>query len=305
MDRPDIKTYLSLLRVHQYLKNLLIAAPLFFGGRLLDRAPLAATLGAFVCFSLIASVVYIINDLKDLEYDRAHPEKRKRPLAAGLISPSRALAVAALLFLLALALGLIFLNPSALGLIGLYLLLNLAYSLKLKHYAVVDVLLIAFFFVLRVFTGGLAAGIPVSHWLVLMAFLLALFLALAKRRDDLVLASDNSGHRPSMDGYNLEFVSAGLIIMAAVTVVCYILYTLSPRGHGQTRDPPPLPDRLLGGGRAFALSPGDPGGAPLRGPDPGSAPGPVPLGGGGVVGPEHVCYALPVLIEPGGVTSWN
>ena len=228
MDRPDIKTYLSLLRVHQYLKNLLIAAPLFFGGRLLDRAPLAATLGAFVCFSLIASVVYIINDLKDLEYDRAHPEKRKRPLAAGLISPPRALAVGALLFLLALGLGLVFLNPSALGLIGLYLLLNLAYSLKLKHYAVVDVLLIAFFFVLRVFTGGLAAGIPVSHWLVLMAFLLALFLALAKRRDDLVLASDNSGHRPSMDGYNLEFVSAGLIIMAAVTVVCYILYTLSP-----------------------------------------------------------------------------
>lgn len=228
MPRPEIKTYLSLFRVHQYLKNLLIGAPLFFGGRLLDPEPLTATLWAFVCFSLTSSTVYIINDLKDLEYDRAHPEKRKRPLAAGLISPGRAIFWGLALFFPALGLGLFLLKPAALGLICLYLLLNLAYSFGLKHYAVVDVLMIASFFVLRVFVGGLAASIPVSHWLVLMAFLLALFLALAKRRDDLVLADGTSGHRPSMDGYNLEFVTAGLIIMAAVTVVCYILYTLSP-----------------------------------------------------------------------------
>ena len=227
MAQSQLITFVDLFRVHQYLKNLLIAAPLFFGGRLLDPGPILATIKAFVCFSFMASVVYIINDLKDLEHDRAHPEKRKRPLARGAVSPGQALASAAVLLVAALGLGLWFLDPKAVGLIGVYFLLNLAYTFKLKHYAIVDVLMIGLFFVLRVFVGGLAAGIWISHWLVLMAFLLALFLALAKRRDDLVLAVDDNGHRPSIDGYNLEFVTSGMTIMATVTVVCYILYTLS------------------------------------------------------------------------------
>ncbi len=227
MAKSRVKTYLALFRVHQYLKNLLIAAPLFFGEKLLDPAPLLATLEAFVCFSLMASVVYIINDLKDLEHDRAHPEKRKRPLAKGELSPRQALTAAAVLFAAALGLGLWGLNWRSLGVIGAYFVLNLAYTYKLKHYAIVDVLMIGLFFILRVFVGGLASEIWISHWLVLMAFLLALFLALAKRRDDLVLAVEENGRRPSIDGYNLEFVTAGLIIMASVTVVCYILYTLS------------------------------------------------------------------------------
>jgi len=221
-------TYLSLIRFPQYLKNLIIFAPLFFGGRLFHPPAAWSAWWAFACFCLTASAVYIFNDLKDADYDRAHPVKKERPIASGAVAPGRAAAVMVLLLVLSLGLGAVFLELPVLGMMAAYFLVNLLYSWRLKHLPVVDVLLIGLFFVLRVFIGGAAAGVPVSHWLVLMAFLLALFLALAKRRDDLVLAARGSEPRPSIDGYNLEFVSAGLNILAGVLIVCYLLYTISP-----------------------------------------------------------------------------
>ena len=119
-------------------------------------------------------------------------------------------------------------NWAYLGILGIYIFLNTFYSLKLKHFAVIDVTTVAIGFVLRVFAGGFAIGILPSHWLVLMTFLLALFMSLAKRRDDLLLARCGNPHRKSLDGYNLEFVSGAMMVMAAVTIVSYILYTVSP-----------------------------------------------------------------------------
>jgi len=227
MTKSRARAYLDLIRVPHYLKNLLIGMPLFFGHKLFDPQAAWATWWAFAVFCLTASLVYVFNDLRDVEFDRRHPKKRLRPLASGNLTPGQAYGLMAILLGLALVLALLFVSPRVMGLIAIYLVLNLAYSWRLKQAAVVDVIFIGLFFVLRVFVGGLAAGVWVSHWLVLMTFLLALFLALAKRRDDLVLA-ENGQTRPSIDGYNLEFVSASLTIMAAVIVVCYVLYTLSP-----------------------------------------------------------------------------
>lgn len=225
-----LKPYLRLMRPHQWLKNLFIGLPLIFGYKLDDLQALTTTLLAFFCFSLTASAVYIYNDARDLVHDRNHPLKKNRPLASGAVGLSGGYALMAFLIALAGAIGFLTLPGPVLALIGLYLVLNLAYSLGLKHLSIMDVMMIAIFFVIRVYTGALAIQAPVSHWLILMTFLLALFLALAKRRDDLVLIAEGErGARPAVDGYNMEFVSVSLMIMAAVTIVCYVLYTVSPQ----------------------------------------------------------------------------
>ncbi len=227
--------YLQLARVHQYVKNAFVCLPIFFGYKLADVQALQQTGLAFLVFCLAASSVYVVNDLCDVEEDRRHPLKRHRPLAAGELLPAQAVGFLALLLGTAVILAVVFLPPIFLVIIFGYLVLNLAYSFLLKHLSVLDVACIALGFVLRVYAGGVAAGVPISHWIVALTFLLALFLALGKRRDDLLQADGDNSARKSLDGYNLEFVGLAMGVMAAVIIVAYLLYTVSPetiKRHG-------------------------------------------------------------------------
>lgn len=223
-----VQDFIRLARPHQYVKNGFVFLPLIFGHQLFNPDDVGTVLMAFAGFCLASSAVYVFNDLQDVEEDRSHPVKCHRPLASTRISPRQALGFAGLLSIGSLGLSLSLANWSYLSILIAYLLLNSAYSLKLKHMAVIDVVVVSTGFVLRVFAGGVVIGLLPTHWLVLMTFLLALFISLAKRRDDLLLARSSNSSRKSLDGYNLEFVSGAMMIMAAVTIVSYILYTVSP-----------------------------------------------------------------------------
>ena len=224
-----VQAYLTLARPHQYLKNVLLFAPLFFGGKLYDVPALAATTLAFAAFCLSASAVYTLNDLCDAGSDRRHPTKRHRPVASGVITPSRAGIFGGALLLAGLGFAMALGSAGFAAALGLYLAVNAGYSLALKHYSVTDVLLIASGFVIRIHAGGVVSGVAVSEWLVVITFLLSLFLALGKRRDDLLQEEEAGGQlRKSLDGYNLEFVTSAMTMMAAVVIVGYILYTVSP-----------------------------------------------------------------------------
>jgi 4-hydroxybenzoate polyprenyltransferase len=221
-----ITPYISLLRPHQYLKNLFIFAPLFFGGKMFQGEPLRVTALAFLAFSLVASAIYILNDYQDLEEDRAHPRKKSRPLASGRVPLPAALLLMASLFLAGGVLAFL-LHGGLFAIICGYVLLNIFYSLGLKHLSLVDVFIIALGFVLRIYAGAAVTGIPLSMWIVLMTFLLALFLALAKRRDDILLAGQQQRVRKNIDGYTIELANSAMTIMASVIMVSYIMYTVS------------------------------------------------------------------------------
>lgn len=223
-----IKAYFQLLRPHQYLKNTFIFLPLFFGLKIHHLDLLLACGAAFAAYSLVASAVYIFNDYRDREDDRRHPRKKDRPLASGAVSSREAFVLFASLVALGLAIG-FGLNLELGLLLCFYLVLNLAYSWKLKHIALVDVSIIASGFVLRLLAGHYATGVELSLWIVIMTFLLALFLALAKRRDDvLIFLESGTKARKVIDGYNLPLLDASMVMMATSTIVCYIMYTVSP-----------------------------------------------------------------------------
>lgn len=223
----------KLIRPHQWLKNVFVMIPMFFGGSLLDPSDIRASVITFFAFSFIASSVYCFNDIIDVDADRRHPVKCKRPIASGAISVKSAWALMALMFLLSVGMVCLldtYTHVIQVGLVILvYYLLNILYCSKLKQYAIVDVCIIAFGFVLRVLAGGFATDIVLSNWLVLMTFLLTLFLSFAKRRDD-VLRMNETGEPPRKNTirYNLTFINQAITITASVTLVCYIMYTVSP-----------------------------------------------------------------------------
>ncbi|WP_125104979.1 decaprenyl-phosphate phosphoribosyltransferase [Prevotella marseillensis] len=224
---------LKLIRPHQWLKNVFVMIPMFFGGSLLDPSDIRASVVTFFAFSFIASSVYCFNDIIDVEADRRHPVKCKRPIASGAISVRSAWALMALMFLLSVGTVCLldtYTHVINVGLVILiYYILNILYCSKLKQYAIVDVCIIAFGFVLRVLAGGFSTDISLSKWLVLMTFLLTLFLSFAKRRDD-VLRMNETGEPPRKNTirYNLTFINQAITITASVTLVCYIMYTVSP-----------------------------------------------------------------------------
>lgn len=216
----------KLLRVHQYVKNLFIFMPLLFSLDFSDKSDILSSVAAFALFSLLASGIYVFNDLHDIHEDREHPSKKLRPLASGAVSTNTA---KTLIFALSgLSLGISFFYDSALFTVLLfYFTLNILYTIKLKHIAIVDIFVIATGFVLRLFAGSAATGIALSMWIILVTFLLAIFLALAKRRDDVLLSLEGAQTRKNIDGYNLEFVNASMVLMAGVVIVSYIQYTIS------------------------------------------------------------------------------
>jgi 4-hydroxybenzoate polyprenyltransferase len=182
-----------------------------------------------LAFSLLASAVYILNDYIDRESDRAHPTKRNRPLASGKADPQKALLLMGVLIMAGLGIF-AWLSLPAMYLALAYLVLNVLYTFRLKHIPIIYIFIISLGFVIRIAVGSAVGDIPLSMWLILMTYLLALFLALAKRRDDVLLAEDGTKVRKAIDGYNLEFINGAMMIMASVLIVAYISYTISPDG---------------------------------------------------------------------------
>ena len=226
-----IFSYIQLLRPLQWLKNIFVFAPIFFSSNLLKGDFFWPTLVVFASFCLISSSIYCFNDLQDVEADRLHPKKCTRPIASGAVSARAGYALMLICTIGAFALLPLSKSPNTPYLyiiIAAYWLMNIAYCVKLKRYAIIDVTIIAIGFVMRVLIGGLAAEIWVSQWLVLMTFLVTLFLALTKRFDDYRLF-EQTGQKPrlSITGYNKEFISGATAITASVTLVCYIMYTMS------------------------------------------------------------------------------
>ncbi len=226
-----MKKTLLLIRPQQWIKNGFVLIPMFFGGRLLNADDVIASVVTFFAFSFAASAIYCFNDIVDVDADRRHPVKCHRPIASGAVSVPTAYALMAVLALLS-ALLLFFLPQRAgetAGIVAFYFLLNMAYCIWLKRHAIIDVCTVAFGFVLRILAGGMACDVAVSNWLVLMTFLLALFLSFAKRRDD-VLRMNETGEPPRRNTirYNITFVNQAITITGTVTLVCYIMYTVSP-----------------------------------------------------------------------------
>ena len=218
---------IKLMRIHQYVKNLFIFLPLFFAIKITDTGLLSNAFIAFIAFSLTASAIYTFNDYHDIEEDRQHPKKKDRPLASGAISKSQAIIVMSVLFVSGFIL-MALLSFKAAGVLAVYVVLNIAYSFSLKHISILDVNIIAIGFVLRLFIGSVVTDIYLSKWIIIMTFLLALFMALAKRRDDVLIFLDSGKRmRQVIDGYNLPFLDAAMTIMASVVIVAYTLYTTS------------------------------------------------------------------------------
>ncbi len=214
---------LTLIRPRQWIKNVFVAAPLFFTPDRLSASSAIAVIAGFVAFSLISSAVYCLNDLRDREADRQHPVKRSRPLAAGAVQP----ATAVLLLLLLAAAGAAtayYLVPQILGVLAAYVGLNIAYSLYLKTIAIIDVLIVAFGFVLRIEAGARVIDTEPSAWILIVTGLLALFLALAKRRDDVTRAL-GADHRKSLDGYSRRFLDTSIIAVISMLLVSYLIFT--------------------------------------------------------------------------------
>jgi decaprenyl-phosphate phosphoribosyltransferase len=222
-----ISAIFRLARPHQYTKNLFVFVPAFFAFQLTDSTVIAQTLLAFVAFSLLASGVYVFNDWMDRAEDARHPTKCKRPIASGEINTLQA----AVIFVVFVGLGLLAgwqISPELVSLLVGYFVMNLAYSVKLKHIAIIDIVVIALGFVIRLGVGAMAAGVALSHWIIVMTFLLALFLALAKRRDDvLIFLETEQKMRKVIDGYNLKFLDAAMVMNAGVVMVAYILWSIS------------------------------------------------------------------------------
>lgn len=216
------------MRPYQWTKNVFALAPLLFGGKLGDAAASLAALSATASFCLAASGLYLINDVCDVRADRANPKKRSRPIASGEVSHAAALAIATMLLGFAVTLAVAVSGPFTVVLGG-YILWTLAYCLFWKHAVVLDCMAIAGGFVLRVLGGSVAAGVQPSTWLIACTFLLALYLALAKRRQELAaLESTAVKHRSVFAGYTIAFLDQAITVVVGATIVCYALYTVAP-----------------------------------------------------------------------------
>jgi decaprenyl-phosphate phosphoribosyltransferase len=228
----QIKYIIKLLRPEHWVKNAFVFLPLFFHGQILNIDLLAQCLVVFFAFSAAASSVYCFNDIYDVQADRLHPEKCNRPIASNKISIKAAYVI--MLFCFTVSMLLLFFlagnqRYNLMALIALYVIMNIAYCIKLKRYPIIDVVIISIGFVLRIIVGGLATGIWLSEWIVIMTFLFALFLAFAKRRDDVILYKNTAiAPRNNTRRYNIDFLNQVMTVVSTIIIMAYIMYTLSP-----------------------------------------------------------------------------
>jgi 4-hydroxybenzoate polyprenyltransferase len=222
------RALLALARPRQWIKNFFVLAPVLFARELFQPEPILLAIRAFATFCFASSAVYILNDITDLDADRAHPEKRNRPLAAGVVTIPQALAAAAAFLLLAAAVSR-GMNGVFQVSLALYVGLNLLYSARLKNVVLLDVFLIAAGFMLRVLGGAFAIAVQVSSWIVLCTLFISLFLGFAKRRVELAAQPNPGATRKVLGMYTVGFIDQLLTIAAAGTVISYALYTVAPR----------------------------------------------------------------------------
>lgn len=220
--------YLNLIRPKDWAKNLFIFIPLFFSGELFKWDVYPGLFLGFAAFCFVASSIYIINDYRDVAEDRLHPVKSLRPLASGAVSKPTAVLIA--IILLTLGFGIAwYIKEKFVFILAIYFVLNLFYSFGLKTIPILDIFIIATGFVLRVKAGAVIIVVGMSEWLTIMVFLLALFMAIGKRRDDVLLKIDSgTDMRKSIKGYNLELLNVVLALVCAVMIVAYFMYTMSP-----------------------------------------------------------------------------
>ena len=218
---------LTALRPRQWVKNLLVLAPVLFSRHLFSSAGLSKGLAAFALFCAVSSSCYLINDLRDIERDRVHPSKRRRPIASGKLRKSLALATALALLILGMT-GAVLLNRGFGVVLGAYCLITLAYTFIFKHLVILDVFAVALGFVLRAVAGAVVIQVEISSWLLVCTTLLALFLGFSKRRYELLLLQEEAGnHRQVLEEYNPHFLDMMIAIVSASTVTSYALYTTS------------------------------------------------------------------------------
>ncbi len=219
-----MKATLKLLRVKHYIKNILIFIPFIFGTNL-GLYKIENMFVAFFAFSFMASTIYILNDLKDIEKDRLHPVKKNRPIASGKVSKGAAITIAVLLFIASVVLNFLA-NGSYASFIwlGIYFVLNLLYSLKLKEVPIIDIAVLVVFYIIRVYYGAAVAAVPVSSWLFLTIMSAAMFLAFSKRRNELKRRGTSS--REVLKFYSLRFLDKFMYLSLAVTTVFYSLWAV-------------------------------------------------------------------------------
>ncbi|MGN6163030.1 MAG: UbiA prenyltransferase family protein [Flavisolibacter sp.] len=219
--------YIQLLRPKDWAKNFFLLIPLFFSGELFQWSKYPPLLMGIAAFSFIASSIYIINDYRDIKDDQKHPEKSKRPLASGVVSKTAAIIICLVLIVAGFSIA-YFVRDKFLFILCIYFILNLAYCFGLKTIAVLDIIILAIGFVLRVKAGAVIIVTGLSEWLTVMVFLLAIFMAIGKRRDDVLLKiSSGNDMRKSVKGYNLELLNVLLSLVCAVIIVAYFMYTMS------------------------------------------------------------------------------
>jgi len=221
------KYIFKLMRPKQWLKNFFVFAAIIFSGKFDDKHILLLNLGVFVLFCLVSSAVYVLNDLVDVEKDKQHPEKKNRPIASGKVSKIQAIVLEVGILCIVLAGSYLVNFRIAFVLIGYYL-MNVLYSFKLKNIVIIDVMIITFGFVLRVISGGIATNVQLSSWLILCTILISLFIALNKRRSEIVTLKDNSSsHRKILEEYSVELIDNMLTIVTPSILITYCLYTFS------------------------------------------------------------------------------
>lgn len=224
----DVKAIFQLMRPKQWIKNFFVFAAIVFSGKFFDEKILYLNIVTFILFCLTSSSIYVLNDIVDIEKDRCHPDKKKRPLPSGRVSLKMAVILDIIIVSCVIYFSYRMLSTKILAVLAIYMIINIFYSFKLKNVVIIDVMIITFGFVLRVESGSLATGVQVSPWLFLCTILLALFLALNKRRSEIITLKDRSGsHRKILEEYSVEMLDKMLIIVTPSILMAYCLYTFS------------------------------------------------------------------------------
>ncbi|MBI6874977.1 decaprenyl-phosphate phosphoribosyltransferase [Clostridium aciditolerans] len=224
----DVKAIFQLMRPKQWIKNFFVFAAIIFSGKFFNENILYLNIITFILFCLTSSSIYVLNDIVDIEKDRCHPDKKRRPLPSGRVSLKTAVILDIIIVLFVTYFSYKMLSIKILSILAIYMVINVFYSFKLKNVVIIDVMIITFGFVLRVESGSLATGVQVSPWLFLCTILLALFLALNKRRSEIITLKDRSGsHRKILEEYSVEMLDKMLIIVTPSILMAYCLYTFS------------------------------------------------------------------------------